>query len=713
MTKKSITKREAERAFAKAGIHPYFFDERGLRKYAPTAVKQQILASFDGRVPQNFASTLLPAVKIFQQHSPAFIRLNHHQRNCRYQGEWQLSLEDGSTLRGKIKNNTVHLPRDLPLGYHQLSLALASQKCGQNSSQKHESCSLIIAPRQCYQPKEIQNKQRLWGSCVQLYTLKSEQNWGVGDFGDLSRFLQQFHQYGGDFIGLNPIHSLFPANPEGASPYSPSSRNWLNIIYIDVTALPEFQQSAVAQSWFHSPEVQQQLQQLRAQEWIDYSAVMQLKLAGLKLAFEQFEQQKAENHHSERQQQFQQFVEKGGESLQVQATFDALHADLSARFDNQWGWDCWAAEYQDYHSSAVQTFQRENPEQVRFYAWLQWCAAEQIAACYAVCQQQQMPIGLYRDLAVGVTANGAETWLDKELFCLSASVGAPPDVLGPQGQNWGLAPMNPHILQQRAYRPFIEMIRANMQSCGALRIDHIMCLLRLWWVKRGDSAKNGAYVGYPVDDLIAILALESQRHQCLIIGEDLGTVPKAIVSKLKNAGIFSYKILYFEFDQQGKNRALDQYPYQAMTTLSTHDLPTINGYWRGHDFELGQQYDVYPDPKILTMLKRDRINAKAKILQRLKEAGVEIPDGVDESLVSSCPIGFNHDLQRYAAAVNSALFGLQPEDWLGMSEPVNIPGTSTQYKNWRRRLSRNLDDIFADPKIQQLLRDVSQARRKI
>ncbi|MGR3806984.1 4-alpha-glucanotransferase [Pasteurella testudinis] len=693
-----MTKSRLEREFADAGIQRYFFDERGLRNYAPSAVKKQILASFGGNTPRNFTSGLLPPVKVFYHNSPAYLRLNQHTGR-RYHGEWRLQLENGEWVQGKIKNNVLNFPHDLPLGYHQLTL-----KCGQHAA----ATTIIVAPRQCYQLPEIQAEQKLWGSCVQLYTLKSESNWGVGDFGDLRQFLAEFQQNGGDFIGLNPIHALFPANPEGASPYSPSSRKWLNIIYIDVASLPEFQQSAVAQQWYQSLEIQRQLAQLRAADWIDYSAVLALKLHGLKLAFAQFQQADGDQP---RQAQFERFLQAGGESLRVQATFDALHADLIARFADQWGWDCWAAEYQDYHAGAVADFQREHGDEVRFYAWLQWCAAEQLEACYQFCRQQKMPIGLYRDLAVGVTPNGAETWLDKSLFCLTASIGAPPDILGPQGQNWGLAPMNPHVLQQQAYRPFIEMIRANMQSCGALRIDHIMCLLRLWWVKCGDSAKNGAYVAYPVDDLIAILALESQRQQCMIIGEDLGTVPKAIISKLKNAGIFSYKIFYFEFDQKGQSRALAEYPYQAMTTLSTHDLPTVNGYWRGHDFELGQQYDVYPDPNILAILQRDRVNAKAKILQRLREAEIEIPDGVDESLHSACPLGFNHDLQRYVAAVNSALFGLQPEDWLGMSEPVNIPGTSTQYKNWRRRLSRNISDIFADPQILQLLQAVKQGRK--
>lgn len=271
--------------------------------------------------------------------------------------------------------------------------------------------------------------------------------------------------------------------------------------------------------------------------------------------------------------------------------------------------------------------------------------------------------------------------------------------------------MNPHVLKQQAYRPFIELVRANMSHCGALRLDHIMSLLRLWWIPKGDSAVNGAYIRYPVDDLIAILALESQRHQCLIIGEDLGTVPKEIVSKLKNAGILSYKIFYFEFDEQGKSRDLQHYPYQAMTTLSTHDLPTINGYWRGYDFELGEKFGVYPNSDILAILKQDRVNAKAKILQRLQEHNVEIAPEISEQLNSPVNTAFIHCLQTYVANVSSGLFGFQPEDWLGMTEPVNIPGTSTQYANWRRRLSVNLEEIFTDKDIQALLKEVNLIRK--
>ena len=223
-----------------------------------------------------------------------------------------------------------------------------------------------------------------------------------------------------------------------------------------------------------------------------------------------------------------------------------------------------------------------------------------------------MPIGLYRDLAVGVAEGGAETWCDRELYCLKASVGAPPDILGPLGQNWGLPPMDPHVMAARGYQPFIDLLRANMTSCGALRIDHVMALLRLWWIPYGETADRGAYVKYPVDDLLAVLALESQRHRCMVIGEDLGTVPVEIVGKLRDSGVYSYKVLYFESDGEHHFRAPQAYPVQAMATITTHDPPTLRGYWQSGDLTLGNRLGLYPDAEILRELFADQGTRQAR-----------------------------------------------------------------------------------------------------
>ncbi|VGM96439.1 4-alpha-glucanotransferase [uncultured Avibacterium sp.] len=687
---KRLTKR-----FQQAGIMSYFYNEQGIKKTASLQTQHQLFNAFSGNT--HSYSAILPPVKILYEKAPHFIKLHRTNLKQNLQGNWHLQLENQQgEITGKVKRNTIYFPQNLPLGYHDLTLAIGT---------KTYSCRIIIAPKRCYQPQEMVQGKKLWGSFIQLYSLKSEHNWGVGDFGDLKQFLREIAATGADFVGLNPIHALFPANPESASPYSPSSRRWLNILYIDLNALPEFQQSQPAQQWFQQPQIQQTLEKLRTASHIQYREVMALKLEGLRLAFSFFQQQA----NSDRQADFEQFLQQKGESLIIQATFDALHQHLSEQFPEQWGWNYWATQYQDYHSETVAHFQQTHQADIRFYAWLQFIAETQLKECDELCKTLKMPIGLYRDLAVGVSDQGAETWCDKQLYCLKASIGAPPDILAPQGQNWGLSPLNPHILQQRAYQPFIDLVQSNLNHCGALRIDHIMSLLRLWWIPKNGQAQDGAYIRYPVDDLIAILALESHRHKALIIGEDLGTVPKAIVSKLKNAGILSYKVFYFEFDEQGKSRDLADYPYQAMTTLSTHDLPTIDGYWRGYDFELGQRYGIYPNEKILAILQQQRQEAKAKILARLIEVGVE-PD-LPKDLSSPISKKFNHQLQAYVGKVESALLGLQPEDWINMSDPVNIPGTSTQYPNWRRRLSQNVTEIFNDPEVQQLLQKINTCRK--
>ncbi|WP_245868721.1 4-alpha-glucanotransferase, partial [Vibrio fujianensis] len=344
---------------------------------------------------------------------------------------------------------------------------------------------------------------------------------------------------GGDFVGLNPIHALFPANPEGASPYSPSSRRWLNILYIDVSSVPEFALSAQAQQQVGSQEFQQRLQKVRETHWVNYCEVANLKMSILPLLFAEFKTRHLDKN-TDRAQEFLNFVEQGGDSLRHQAAFDALHIDLHTQDDSVWGWPVFPEKYRHFDNVAVQKYIEEHQEQVQLYMYLQWVADTQIHEVQALADEKGMTVGLYRDLAVGVSDAGAETWADHGNLVQDACIGAPPDVLGPLGQNWGLPPLNPQALQTTAYDAYIKLLRANMKHCGALRIDHVLGLLRLWWIPKGENATQGAYVYYPVKDMLAILALESHRHHCSVIGEDLGTVPDEIVQLLRDAGVHSY-----------------------------------------------------------------------------------------------------------------------------------------------------------------------------
>jgi 4-alpha-glucanotransferase len=611
---------------------------------------------------------------------------------------WLLTTEEGHQHKGHATGGkTLNLPAKLPEGYHTLTLT-------QDDLRFH--CRVIVAPKRCYEPQALLEGKKLWGACVQLYTLRSDSNWGIGDFGDLKKMLVDVGERGGAFIGLNPIHALYPANPESASPYSPSSRRWLNVIYIDVNALEDFKNSKEAQAWWKLSTTQQALKQARDADWVDYSTVTALKMAALRLAWKGFSQR-----DDEQMAAFRQFVTQEGESLYWQAAFDALHAYQVKEDEMRWGWPVWPDAYQSVDTPEVKAFCEKYADEVDFYLWLQWLAYSQFAACWQVSQGYKMPIGLYRDLAVGVAEGGAETWCDRELYCLKASVGAPPDILGPLGQNWGLPPMDPHVMAARAYEPFIDLLRANMQNCGALRIDHVMSVLRLWWIPYGETADHGAYVQYPVDDLLSILALESKRHQCMVIGEDLGTVPVEIVSKLRDSGVYSYKVLYFENDHEKTFRAPKAYPEQSMAVATTHDLPTLRGYWESGDLTLGKTLGLYPDEEVLRGLYQDRELSKQGLLDALHKQGCLPKRAGHKASLMSMTATLNRGLQRYIADSNSALLGLQPEDWIDMAEPVNIPGTSYQYKNWRRKLSTTLEKMFADDGVNKLIKDLDKRRK--
>jgi len=615
--------------------------------------------------------------------------------------QWQLTLENGDiTLGGGRWGQPLTLGDECPLGYHQLTL---------RDGQQQWDCRIIVAPSRCYEPEVLLQGKKLWGACVQLYTLRSEDNWGVGDFGDLKQMVQQLAQHGGAFVGLNPIHALYPANPLSVSPYSPSSRRWLNITYIDVNAVEEFTASESAQSWWQLAATREVLHQARSVEYVDYLQVMTLKMTALKLAWPTFcEVPEA----SQRKRDFHSFVLLGGESLRQQALFDALHVHLHQMALGQWGWPVWPAPYRDPQSPEVMEFSERYQDEVNFYLWLQWLAHCQFADCYQASRKLGMPIGLYRDLAVGVASGGAETWCDPGLYCLAATVGAPPDILGPQGQNWGLPPIDPHVMRARAYQPFIDLLRANMADCGALRIDHVMGLLRLWWIPENEHAGQGAYVSYPLDDLLAVLALESQRHQCMVIGEDLGTVPKEIVASLRSSGVYSYKVLYFEHDKQRVYRAPADYVTQAMATVTTHDLPTLRGYWQADDLALGETLGIYPDATILAHLRQERASTRQALLDALhRHHCVPKSVGTHAELMPMTPV-LSRGLQRYLADSASALLGLQPEDWLDMNTPVNVPGTNTEYPNWRRKLNRTVQEMFDDPWINRLLKDLDWRRKK-
>ncbi|MDW6004992.1 4-alpha-glucanotransferase [Vibrio mangrovi] len=628
--------------------------------------------------------------------------------------QWYLDTEQGERYEGYLQSQIVRDEREdggplvfslsttLPIGYHTLSVL-------RKGRQTPYQTTLIVTPSSCFRQPELVQGKKLWGPSVQLYTLRSQQNWGIGDFGDLKQLVVKIAEMGANFVGLNPIHALFPASPESASPYSPSSRRWINILYIDVKAVPELSQCQVAQKQISSPAFQKRLNTARESEWVQYAAVAALKMEILPLLYDTFKSLHLDPL-TERGQAFHDFVAKGGESLLSLAAFDAIHAELCEKDSDIWGWPVFPENYRRFHSSAVKDYIRDHEDRINFYLYMQWLADTQIQEVQRVAKAQGMTIGLYRDLAVGVAESGAEAWADQGNLLLDVSIGAPPDELGPLGQNWGLPPLNPQTLRHQAYEPFIQLLRANMKYCGALRIDHILGLLRLWWIPRGEKATQGAYLYYRVDELLAILALESHRHQCSVIGEDLGTVPDEIASLLADAGIHSYKVFFFETAKDGGYISPQHYTAQSMSALCTHDMPTLRGFWHCRDLTMGHEIGLYPDEKMLKPRFDARLHNKQAILDSIAWHGF-LPDSVGrDAMTVPMDEALSEAMHLHMAAGASALMSIQLEDWLQMDNPVNIPGTVEEYPNWRRKLCEPLETLFTLPAVQRLAEHISVVR---
>ncbi|ORT48731.1 4-alpha-glucanotransferase [Vibrio sp. qd031] len=661
---------------------------------------------------------VLEAVKVVKKGQSIEIELNLGTSARESEFSWKINTEQGQILEGYLQSQIVRddreqggalvfaLPADIDLGYHTLEVSRKRRKTPYEMT-------LIVAPTACYKQQPIIDGKKIWGPSVQLYTLRTQHNWGLGDFGDLKQLVAEIAERGGDFVGLNPIHSLFPANPEGASPYSPSSRQWLNIMYIDVSSVPEFSLSAEAQQKVGSSDFQKRLQAARDSHWVNYSEVSALKMSVLPILFEEFKTRHL-TKVTERGRAFLDFVEQGSDSLLHQAAFDALHQVLHDEDSNVWGWPVFPEKYRRFDAPATQKFIKDNQEKVQLYMYMQWLADSQVNEVQALAEDKGMTVGLYRDLAVGVADCGSETWADEGNLILDASIGAPPDILGPLGQNWGLPPLNPQVLHDTAYDAYIKLLRANMKHCGALRIDHVLGLLRLWWIPKGENATQGAYMYYPVEDMISILALESHRYQCSVIGEDLGTVPDEVVGILKEAGIHSYKVFPFETAEDGGFISPGHYEPQSMSAICTHDMPTLRGFWHCDDLKMGKELGLYPNQEQLETLFADRLECKQGILDSMRghtQNWLSEGIGYDAQFVPMDRF-LAEAIQLHVAAGSSTLLSTQLEDWLEMDKPVNIPGTVDEYPNWRRKLSINLDEVFAKEEVNSIAAKLTEVRAK-
>ena len=707
------------------GILPEYYDLWGNRHETTDKSRRALLSAMaiQGTSEAELSSEIhswqqrhwhqaLPPVLVVHAEDPINVTLIIPEHSLGLEHRWSLTLEEGAVhdetitpqhlehLDSTSTNGEVMfavnlcLPPMAELGYHRLEVWRGDTPIG--------DMPLIVCPIACYQPPAISHGNRVWGLAVQLYGLRSSRNWGIGDYGDLRQVMDWAAQSGAGLVGVNPLHALFQHNPHHTSPYSPSSRQFFNVLHISIDALPELAECQEAREVVNSPEFQAQLRALRASPLVEYAEVGQAKYRILEILYRHFIQCHLASD-SPRAQAFRTYQEDQGQALHQFSLYHALQEHFHQQDWSLWGWPVWPEGYQDPNTPEVRDFAESHSERLEWIQWLQWLADQQLAAVGQHSFELGLGVGLYQDLAVGVDKGGAETWMHQDLYALDAKVGCPPDDFSPMGQDWGLPPWIPQRLREAGYGPYITMLQANMKYAGALRIDHVMGMMRLYWVPPGLKGNEGAYVSYPLQDLLGILSLESQRNECLIVGEDLGTVPDEVRQALHDLGVLSYRLFYFERGQDGSFQAPENYPEQSLVSATTHDLPTLAGFWKGVDLDLRSELNLYPSEELRASQIVGRADDRARLLLALEREGL-LPEGLGVHPVSIPEMtpALIRAIHRFLARSPAKLALVQAEDMLVELEQANLPGTVDEHPNWRRKLSLNLEEWAEDPRIRGL-----------
>jgi 4-alpha-glucanotransferase len=553
-------------------------------------------------------------------------------------GPAELTLEDGTRLRVERA-----LPADLPLGYHTLRVADAA-----------EAAHVIVSPGRCHLPADLS----AWGWAAQLYSARSAASWGIGDLADLARLGRWAASLGAALTLVNPLVAPLPALPQQASPYYPSSRRYRNPLYLRIEEIPGAADVADVE------RLAAEGRALNAERRIDRDRVYRLKLAALEALWPRVGGGAA----------FDRYAAEAGPGLEEFAIFQAL-----AERHGGAGWRVWPAEYHRPDAPGTRRFAHESRDRVRFHQWIQWLIDAQLARAAAACPVMQ-------DLPIGFDPDGADAWAWQDLIATGASVGAPPDLYIPLGQDWGLPPFIPHRLRAAGYAPFIQTIRATLQHAGGLRIDHVMGLFRLFWVPWGSGAAEGGFVRYAAGDLLAIVALESHRARAVVVGEDLGTVEAGVRERLAEHDVLSYRVVWFEPDPPAA------FPRGAMAAVTTHDLPTIAGLWTGADLEAQRRCGLQPNETAVEAMR----TGLATLTGLAGEAPV--PNVIERT----------HAL---LAEVPSVIVTATLEDALAIEERPNMPSTTDQWPNWSLALPGGLEGLEQAPLARTIAAALTAGRR--
>jgi len=606
-----------------------------------------------------------------------------------------LETAGGRTLMGK-SYTAFRLPLPAPeaIGYHELSAVVS----GTDGEQPPSRCQWIVAPERAWLPERLQQGGKLAGLAVSLFGVRSERNWGIGDCTDLRRLTRwAADSLGVSFLGLNPLHALHNREPYNVSPYLPLSAYFRNPIYLDVEAIEDYAQCPLARRIVQGEAFQTELASLRAAEQVCYEAIARMKRGVLRLLFRRFLREEWRKG-SVRARQFGAWRAQQGDLLERFAVYCALDEVLHAQDREIWIWPDWPAAYQSPDTPKVREFADAHWRRVLFHEWVQWQVDLQLAAAQAVARAAGMELGLYHDLALATDKCGADLWAYRRFYASGCRVGSPPDGFAPEGQDWAFPPPNSAALREDGYRLFIESIRRNSRHGGALRIDHFMRFFRLFWIPDGWPAKDGTYVHERWIDLLRILALESVRGQFLVVGEDLGTVPPELREAMERFGILSYRLFYFEKGDDGQPKRVQDYVRQALVSSTTHDLPTLAGFWAGRDIEVRRAAEMIGDDGQYRRQVDERRAEKGRMLEALIRDGLLPHDFPRDAANWTELTGELHNaVIGYLASTPSMLLLLNQEDLTKETEQQNLPGTTWQYPNWKRKMRFSIEELETLP----------------
>lgn len=594
---------------------------------------------------------------------------------------FMLELEEGVTLNGEL-TETAQLPTPAVVGYHRLLI-------------DGQPLTIAVAPKTCFSMAMATETPtpRVWGLTVQLYSLRRQGDGGFGDTQALESFVRAAGERGADAVAISPMHAMFASDPHRYSPYSPSSRLFLNSLYASPGTILGERDLRVA---LENTELDDEFERLEGLPLIDWPAAAAAKWKLLHALYASFS-----NGTHPLNEDFVSFCSKGGEALENHCRFEALQAQCLSRGMSQ-DWREWPEEFKNPQSTAVADFADEYRDEIRFHAFAQWLIAQGLQRAQVAARSSGMRVGLIADLAVGADGAGSQAWSRQDELLSALTVGAPPDILNRSGQSWGISAFSPDGLKRNGFRAFIEMLRANFAHAGGLRIDHVMGLQRLWVVPVGSSPSEGAYLNYPLDDMLRLLALESLRHEAVVLGEDLGTVPEGMHDKLSARAILGMRVLLFEQDNAHFKPIL-KWSGEALATTSTHDLPTLTGWWNELDIDWSRGLGLI-DEDTECQARDNRQREREGLRQALSQDWANFRDSLNETAqIVDASV-------RYLGHTRAPLVLLPMEDALGVEEQSNLPGTIDSHPNWRRRLPGDSATLLDDETAARRLELLSQAR---